>query len=448
MSQSTSAESNDQEPAQGITGISVRGYKSLYEESSMEIRPLTILAGANSSGKSSIMQPLLLMKQTLEATYDPGALLIYGSNVRFTLAEQLLSQLSGESYTDRFIIKVETDGNPYNQYFISTFRKHPKKGIELIETILKVGNEEIKISVDKTHEEFIAQIPIWLKDLDKAALERGVKWGATRKRCFLELDLVEPDLNPSSTTFNFSSDFQEYIRKLIHVPGLRGNPERTYPTTAIGSEFPGTFENYVASVVNHWQENEDNRLKDLGRDLETLRLSSKVEAKRVNDVHIELRVGRLPGSGSARDMVSIADVGLGVSQILPVLVALLVAEPGQLVYLEQPEMHLHPRAQAALAEILADAAKRDVRVVLETHSELLLLAVQSLVAEGKLSPDLVKLHWFTRREDGVTKVSSADLDEAGAFGDWPEDFGDVSMKLESRYLDAAEARLWKRSHGS
>lgn len=448
MSQSTSAENNEKDAVQGITVISVRGYKSLYEECSIQVRPLTILAGANSSGKSSIMQPLLLMKQTLEATYDPGALLIYGSNVRFTLAEQLLSQLSGESYSDRFTIKVETVDNSYNSYFINTFKKHPKKGIELIETTLKVGNEPIKISVGMTHEELIAQLPTSLKNLDIVALQRGVKWGATRKRCFLELDLIEPDLNPSSTTFNFSSGFQEYIRKLIHVPGLRGNPERTYPTTAIGSKFPGTFENYVASVVNHWQENEDNRLKDLGRDLEILGLSSKVEAKRVNDIQIELRVGRLPGSGSARDMVSIADVGIGTSQILPVLVALLVAEPGQLVYLEQPEIHLHPRAQAALAEILANAANRSVRVVLETHSELLLLGVQSLVAEGKLSPDLVKLHWFTRGEDGVTKVSSADLDEAGTFGDWPEDFGDVSLKLESRYLDAAEARLLKRSHGS
>ncbi len=54
---------------QGITEISVQGFKSLYEESRIEIRPLTILAGANSSGKSSIMQPLLLMKQTLEAVY-------------------------------------------------------------------------------------------------------------------------------------------------------------------------------------------------------------------------------------------------------------------------------------------------------------------------------------------------------------------------------------------
>ncbi len=70
--------------AEGITRISVKGFKSLAEECSIEVRPLTILAGANSSGKSSIMQPLLLMKQTLEESYDPGPLKISGPNVEYT----------------------------------------------------------------------------------------------------------------------------------------------------------------------------------------------------------------------------------------------------------------------------------------------------------------------------------------------------------------------------
>ena len=73
-------------------------------------------------------------------------------------------------------------------------------------------------------------------------------------------------------------------------------------------------------------------------------------------------------------MVSIADVGFGVSQVLPVLVALTSREiRDSLVYLEQPELHLHPNAQVALAQMLADAAKRGVRVVAETHSSLLLI---------------------------------------------------------------------------
>ncbi|WP_228061027.1 MULTISPECIES: AAA family ATPase [unclassified Coleofasciculus] len=106
MSQSTSAESNNKD-VQGITKISVQGFKSLYDECSIEIRPLTILAGANSSGKSSIMQPLLLMKQTLEAPYDPGALLLNGPNVRFTSNEQIFSQFNSKEKIDIILIEIE-----------------------------------------------------------------------------------------------------------------------------------------------------------------------------------------------------------------------------------------------------------------------------------------------------------------------------------------------------
>src|ERR1700739_1848746 len=79
----------------GITKIAVEGFKSIAKRQEIEIAPLTILAGANSSGKSSIMQPLLLLKQTLEATYDPGPLKIDGPNVRFTSSEQFLSRPNG-----------------------------------------------------------------------------------------------------------------------------------------------------------------------------------------------------------------------------------------------------------------------------------------------------------------------------------------------------------------
>src|SRR5919206_4217387 len=97
-----------QKPLSGATAdisiirITVGGFKSISQEQSIEIKPLTILAGANSSGKSSIMQPLLLLKQTLEATYDPGPLLLNGPNVKFTSAEQLLSRTNNEKPANAF----------------------------------------------------------------------------------------------------------------------------------------------------------------------------------------------------------------------------------------------------------------------------------------------------------------------------------------------------------
>src|SRR6058998_888375 len=104
--------------AQGITAIALRGYKSLAEECFIEVRPLTILAGANSSGKSSIMQPLLLLKQTLEASYDPGALRLDGPNVRFTSADQFLSYVGQGKHTDVFSVGIEAgDEDSLTTYF-------------------------------------------------------------------------------------------------------------------------------------------------------------------------------------------------------------------------------------------------------------------------------------------------------------------------------------------
>ena len=235
------------------------------------------------------------------------------------------------------------------------------------------------------------------------------------------------------------TSLETYIFDSIHLPGLRGTPEPIHKQTSTGPRYPGTFEYYAASIIHEWQGRKDERLEMVADALHTLGLTGKVGTKKIGDVGIELQVGRLPrGSNADTDLVNIADVGFGVSQVLPVLVALIVAEPGQLVYIEQPELHLHPKAQVALAQVLADAAKRGVRVVAETHSSLLLLDVQTLVAEGDLSPELVKLHWFSRNKDGITEVSSVDLDEAGAYGDWPMDFDDVVLKTQSRYLNAVD----------
>ncbi|MDJ0733577.1 MAG: AAA family ATPase [Nostocaceae cyanobacterium] len=469
MSQYTFNEDKNKELAKEITSISVRGYKSLYDECNIEIRPLTILAGANSSGKSSIMQPLLMMKQTLEATYNPGDLMINGPNVKLTLADQMFSKIPDMEICQELEIEIKIDNKLTAS---STFSKHSQGGIELVQNRYDDNKGIVVLKKEMSRDDIIELLRNRKKEaatIEREEVLKNMRWNFFSERCFLDLYStstinLKNDNNilfllPLITLYDSHSHtslFKEKIRKLIHVPGLRGNPERNYKLTGINdkNEFIGTFENYVATVINHWQKTGDKRLNDLSNSLETLGLTNKVEARKIDDTQVEIQIGRLPKNfnyqdgNQASDMVSIADVGFGVSQVLPVLVALVVAEPGQLVYLEQPEIHLHPRAQIALAEILTDAANRDVKVVLETHSDKLLLAIQSLVAEEKISPDKVKLHWFTRQENGMTKINSADLDEAGAFGDWSEDFGDVSLELESRYLNAAEAHLFKQSHGS
>jgi len=446
MAQAVADKMVDSKPP-GITRIAVRGFKSIAEECEIEIRPLTVLAGANSSGKSSMMQPLLMMKQTLEAPYDPGALLINGPNVRFTSAEQFLSRLSGrDKNNNSFTVRIECSKSAaYGTESIAianTFSKTPGKYIELVETLYKGDYGKMRLTPEMSHEEIDSQFSDKFRPLLSFPNQPAHKWRVNRHRCFFDLlnDAAHPDTFPQSVSVG--SLFGDDILDTIHLLWLRGNPERAYAAAATGPRFPGVFQNYVASLIHHWHETKPELIGTLTTALQTLGLSSAIKADRHNDAQIELRVSRT--MRNSRDLVNIADVGIGVSQVLPVLVALLAAQPGQLVYIEQPELHLHPRAQSALAGILADAAKQGVRVVVETHSDLLLLGIQTRVAEGDLPPELVKLHWFRRRGNGVTEVISADLDETGAFGDWPEDFAEVDLKAQSRYLDAAELRLIER----
>jgi len=408
-----------------LTEITVQGYKSIRQAHTVAMRPLTILAGANSSGKSSLMQPLLLLKQTLEAAYDPGPLLLNGPNVRFNNADQMFNVNDKKTRLFKIGLRV---GSAFREV---TFQKRERR-LEVISTIYEESGVRLTVTPEPDPQaiaEFVERAKSFIRLPPEIGFER--QWSVARNRCFLQLNWLPLDYT-----------VETFLRSIIHLPGLRGNPERNYVVTAVEKTFLGTFEPYTASVIAHWQEYTPEKLSALAQDLAALELTWKVEARRLDDTRVELLVGRLkkPKQGGARDLVSIADVGFGVSQTLPLLVALRAADAGQMVYVEQPEIHLHPRAQVKLAEILAEAAMRGVQVVIETHSALLLLAVQTLVAQGRVSPSLVKLHWFTRDEKGDTRINSADLDENGAFGDWAEDFGAVELEAQTRYMDAVERR--------
>lgn len=450
------------EKPQGITAITVGGYKSIRDETTIEIRPLTILAGANSSGKSSIMQPMLLMKQTLEATYDPGPLLINGANVKFTQFEQLIprsKEPSGQAMVAGFTFRSHFDAviTLKNEF---TFERSEdrRRSVSLAKMSSNFPKKDFAIFLGMTSEDVLKQLPEGYSKLTENTRIRRVdaseiSWEIKQSRCSLFISRVErveeaeeiysfeiqlpPPVNPAFL-------LESIVADLIHIPGLRGNPLRTYRLAyAQGPRYPGHFHDYAASLLLRWKEQGDGEINLVERDLTRMELTKWVNPVRIDDANVEIHVGRLPvdsGVNPRDDLVSIADVGVGVSQILPVIVALVAAQPGQMVYVEQPEMHLHPRAEVALASLLAKAAKRGVRVVVETHGSLLLQAVMTLIAQDKLDHEDVMLHWFSRDEEGYTKVDSVEPDRNGAYGSWPEDFGDVELGIQGQYLDAVADR--------
>ncbi|SER23782.1 AAA family ATPase [Microlunatus flavus] len=444
--------------------LGVSGFKAVREEVAIDIAPLTVIAGANSSGKSSFMQPFLMLKQTLEASFDPGAILLYGPNVKFTDQSQLLSRGAAKADT---VSNFKVIFGRENTTRVLQFEPG-SEGFVVAKDTRILNDSELSLSATPTAAEmkkvrglFGDKLEEVRKSFSKTLAGGGQHWDlvTSRNRFFLDpgISLVrDADSHGGVTSISISvgidddsSSSDEWINLLqgiIHVPGLRGNPERAYSRSAVGETYPGTFETYVASIIHSWlnpspkdKEPAAKALAGLTSDLNLLGLTWKVATRRVNDASLELLVGRLSHArqGGAWDLVSVADVGFGVSQTLPVLVALHAAEPGQLVYIEQPEIHLHPRAQLALAECLVSATKRGVTMIIETHSSLLVRGIQTLVARKVARPRDVSLNWFDRDpETGVTVVSKADLDREGRFGDWPVDFDEISQDADWAYLEA------------
>ncbi|MCC7554731.1 MAG: AAA family ATPase [Methanoculleus marisnigri] len=439
-----------------ICNIAVEGYKSFSEKRSMDVRKLTILTGLNSSGKSSILQPLLLMKQTLEESYDPGPFLLNGPHVKFNKLSQIFSRASK---SNRFGVKISLSSGSSSELIY----KKDKDSLIIEKAVYNSGSKEVKFH-SKMSEKAIFRQDSDLKTLksifshqfgksvkDSPSDKGDPKGEATikifRDRCFLNVGVFlasEPENRPIQ--FTNVPEIREKILSTIHVPALRGNPKRLYPKTAIESRYPGTFEHYVASIITQWMETQNPKLNDLNSALRDLGLTNEVRTTRIDDTSVELEVPLLPIKSleTNKDWINIVDVGFGISQTLPVLVSLLVAKEGQLVYLEQPEIHLHPKAQFDLARILVKAAKRGVNVVVETHSDLLLIGIQTAIAKGDLSSEDAVFHWFERDNFGVTNISSTTLNKDGTYAqEFPIDFDRVYLKAQSDYLDASASHIFE-----
>lgn len=117
------------------------------------------------------------------------------------------------------------------------------------------------------------------------------------------------------------------------------------------------------------------------------------------------------------------DVGFGVSQVLPMLVLAFFVPQGTTIIAEQPEIHLHPRSQVGLAELMAVVAReRRVQFLVETHSEHLFRRLQTLIAEKKLTAEFCRLYFVDKGSNGATQLTTLELDVYGRVANWPNQF--------------------------
>jgi len=426
--------------------FSVRGFKSHRTGSRVDLRGLTVLAGANSSGKSSVVQPLLLLKQTLhENRYDPGPLKLDGPNVLFTDTAQFFSQPHDHDGLDPLEVIVGLGQDTLRL----EYRARPD-GVDLVATVLRFGQgRELTLTEGATVSiEEISRAtghPMYWPESTARVTRQGIM-----HRVFISAAMqtsVPPGvLATYAMTFSVDTGLSQTLIEMIHLGGHRGNPSRRYPRSVSSPDAAfGLFHEQTAGVIARWAQHDPASLERLQVAMRAVGLGWSIAPVDLDATAIDLRIGRThETSRNAKDLVSIADVGFGVSQSIPVLVALIDAKPGQLVYIEQPEIHLHPRAQIGVADLIVEASKRGARVVIETHSEIILTRIQYHVAKGTLPATDVLVHWFAcDPKTGDTTVTAVEPDASGAFGDWPVDFAEVGEQVDREYVEAA----WKRQSG-
>jgi hypothetical protein len=250
-------------------------------------------------------------------------------------------------------------------------------------------------------------------------------------KCYGFPDQVRAYFQNAGFLSDFELQFEELFGRLSYLGPLRDYPRRQYSWAGARPADMGRRGERVVDAIlasreagitysrgrGHKRQSLEERVASW---LQELGLIDRFEVKPISKSGKLFQVWVRRNSKAPE--VLITDVGFGVSQILPVLVLCYYAPEGSTLILEQPEIHLHPRVQAGLADVLIDAAKtRGVQIIVESHSEHLLRRLQRRIAEERLSTEETALH-FAATRDGQSQLTTLDLDLFGTIKNWPEGF--------------------------
>ncbi len=434
-----------------LTGMRLTNFKSWDDTRLVRLAPLTVFFGRNSSGKSSLLQAPLLMKQTAEPL-DPRQVLDLGRHdayadlgtyrdlIRDHDTELLLEMAFSWRLPEQISLPDEAEGIRIDRLSFTTTvgREHPNR--QLSEMVV----HHLSYELDDEH---LVGIRRRMGDdggyeLDARGFDPWLRRDAAYSRpepfkCYRLPDLTGLGFLGHYTLAEFSHQFEELMARISYVGPLRSRPRRSYQWPGSSPDSVGRDgENTVAALLARSDGDFHSRI---GYWLQYMGVVDgfAIEAVAADRDLYELRV-TAPGGTTP---VSLIDVGFGVSQVLPVLVQVFYAAADSSVILEQPEMHLHPAAQSALGDVLLAAVQQNnVQFLVETHSEHLLHRIQRRIAEERLSHEDVALY-FVETTDNRSQLHELTVDTYGNITNWPQDFfGDEMGDLAEMTRAAARRR--------
>lgn len=363
-----------------INQIDLRYFKC-FEHLKLPIANLTLLTGSNASGKSSVLQSLVLLHQTMQEHEWSVRLLLNGKTLALGTVADVVDKLHGRR---SFSLAIHTDDQSCRWTFSGERAE------------MSFGIDEIDINGE------IARSPEKLQYL----------------------------LPPSD---NLAGSFSNNILKLTYITAERIGPREYYPLE----------DKHSPNVVGPAGENAISLLYSGGDEQVLPGLEIKdIPPTRLRQVEgrmdlffpgCRLLVEKLPRVNAITLGIRTSDntdfhrpihVGFGLTQILPIVIAALSAGKGDVLLIENPEVHLHPAGQVLMGQFLAEVAGAGVQILIETHSDHVLNGIRRAVRTKAIIADNVAIHFFNSRLSNHEQVISPIIDSSGNISDWPEGFFD------------------------
>lgn len=454
-----------------LTSLHIKNFKAWKDTGSIRLAPLTVIFGANSAGKSSLGHLLLALKQTTlsvdrkrplhlgddNALIDLGtfAECLHNHNLKNALEFELGWKLPGKDMEVRDpLSKKKFTGDELKlSVTLSADAKEQPRVDKLSYQLLR--NQANQLAVDYSRDGK-SKFEIASNEY-KFVRNTGRGWPLDEPDKFYRIsDQSRARFQNAEFLSDLALNTEAVLSSVYYLGPLREHPRRIYSWSGETPESVGQKGEFAVAAIlaASAQDRKLNRgpkkhltrfnafiaqwLKDLGI-IESFAVKPVSEGRKEYEVVVKTHT-------TASD-VKITDVGFGVSQVLPALVQAFYCPPNSTIWMEQPEIHLHPQVQAELADVFISATQarentkeRHVQLIIESHSEHFLNRLQRRVAEGAVAPEDVAVY-FCRRTGSVTELEPLSLNMFGEIENWPDNFfGDEMKDIAGRTLAAMQRK--------
>ena len=429
-----------------LTRMRLTNFKAWADTGDIPLRPITGFFGTNSSGKTSMFQALLLMQQTADSR-DRRVVLHFGGRQSPVDLGDFASVIHGHDVNRTLGIALDWQAkSPLKIVDIESGKTVVESNRMGFESLLWAGTTESQKSpivartTYRVGKEQFGTRP--RNNIDSYGLfanatgfefarQAGRPWLTAPGKFYVFPETTRADYRNADFVADLELSLENCLQNIYYLGPLRARPERNYAWSGEQPSDVGEAGELAVAAIIASRERGDTIgrgkgrrrltleqyiaqcLKDLGL-IHDFRITPVADGSQVYEVKVR------KSRNSAE--VLITDVGFGVSQILPVLALCFYVPPGSTVLLEQPDIHLHPMAQSGLADVFIDVwEKRQVQVLVESHSEHLLQRLQRRIAEERFSQSDVSL-LFCSPENGHSVMTPLQVNPYGSIKNWPENF--------------------------